>query len=130
MEKEFGITRTHKYGDGVRDRVAIEFVLKGKDFQEVKQAVLEQFNLDDPERAMHQGIQVNDSQHSLELQSSETCNVTGGARINVLLQKDYCGTITAVITPNHHIWDSSRPGLENISRGVSSALQRFVSKNS
>ncbi|KKR11519.1 MAG: hypothetical protein UT39_C0006G0025 [Candidatus Woesebacteria bacterium GW2011_GWA1_39_21] len=67
MEKEFEVTRTHKYGDSLREEVAVEFVLKGKDFQKVKQAVLKEFNLTDPEKAMFQGIQMKDDNHSLEM---------------------------------------------------------------
>ncbi len=106
----------------------MEFVLKDGNFESVKKVVLHEFGLDDPEKAIYKKIQVTEGKRSLELQTCEGSELTPGARINIYLTQYYDGSIKAIVTPNHHIWDSSRPGIENVSRGISSALQKLLSE--
>lgn len=128
MRKEFEVNRTHKYGNESRNEVPVEFSLRGKNFDEVKERVKREFGVEDPDKAPYTGISVDENKATLQLQTNETCRITDGARISVLMKQEHDGTIKTHIAPNHHIWDSSRPGVENVSRGIRSALQDFLTK--
>lgn len=122
MFENFEVSRTHRYETG--EEVPVEFNVKGKSFDDVKKSILAELGLDNPEEAIFTGIQIerNDSR-TLRLQTGETCSLTDGARINVIVEREWDGTIRCNITPNHHIWDTSKMGVEVISRDIRSSMQ-------